>query len=589
MADDDTIIQNLIQNLADVFDLKKEDQGSEFRVTVLRHAAQALGALDDEEELEDNKGIPKEDKKRRNADDVDINEGEKKQKSANDEEMGGDVPSPEGDDGAQGYDEPGLATVEEACVKFRDIKIRDPVDAMRWMIQPLDDAQFFDECFEVKPFFISRPECRDMYQGLFGKEDIERLLDRDGGLLYSIDVDVTRFADDTRENYNYNGESAPRGERVDGMQDGSSDREYEVADPKVVWQRYKNDGCSVRLLHPQRFVDSLWEVMFYLESYWNCCIGCNAYLTPAGTQGFAPHWDDIDAFVLQLEGKKKWKLYSSVDPSHVLPRYSSKDFDRSELGDVTFDQVLQPGDLLYLPRGVVHEAQSLPDEDSLHITISANQRRNIYEFIQSLLPLATEAASQLNIKMRRTLHPDFLTACGSLGDPESPGTAQLEEIKDCMQLVISSAPVEVVADRWQQEFMIERLPPPPSALNTEKASASGSAGHILDETSKVKVACSYAFAIIGDLESVPPNLLICHCLSNPRSGHAITSSPKLESTVPPQLELPVGCLETVQQLLADRDNPIALGAVQAPQSESGVTTLQVAQGLLDAGLLVPVE
>ena len=35
-----------------------------------------------------------------------------------------------------------------------------------------------------------------------------------------------------------------------------------------------------------------------------------SYLTPAGTQGFAPHSDDIEAFVLQLEGKKHWKLYS---------------------------------------------------------------------------------------------------------------------------------------------------------------------------------------------------------------------------------------------------------------------------------------
>lgn len=34
-----------------------------------------------------------------------------------------------------------------------------------------------------------------------------------------------------------------------------------------------------------------------------------SYLTPAGSQGFAPHYDDIEAFVMQLEGKKKWKLY----------------------------------------------------------------------------------------------------------------------------------------------------------------------------------------------------------------------------------------------------------------------------------------
>ena len=35
-----------------------------------------------------------------------------------------------------------------------------------------------------------------------------------------------------------------------------------------------------------------------------------SYLTPPGSQGFAPHYDDIEAFVIQLEGKKHWRLYN---------------------------------------------------------------------------------------------------------------------------------------------------------------------------------------------------------------------------------------------------------------------------------------
>ena len=38
-------------------------------------------------------------------------------------------------------------------------------------------------------------------------------------------------------------------------------------------------------------------------------------LTPPGTQGFAPHWDDIEAFVIQLEGKKHWRVY---EPRFVI-------------------------------------------------------------------------------------------------------------------------------------------------------------------------------------------------------------------------------------------------------------------------------
>jgi len=48
--------------------------------------------------------------------------------------------------------------------------------------------------------------------------------------------------------------------------------------------------------------------------------GCNCYLTPADSQGFSPHFDDIDAFILQLEGKKRWRVYAPRSQEEMLPR-----------------------------------------------------------------------------------------------------------------------------------------------------------------------------------------------------------------------------------------------------------------------------
>jgi lysine-specific demethylase/histidyl-hydroxylase NO66 len=73
----------------------------------------------------------------------------------------------------------------------------------------------------------------------------------------------------------------------------------------------------------------------------------------AGTQGFAPHWDDIEAFVLQLEGKKRWQVYAPRSEEETLPRYSSRDLSTEELGEPVLDVTLEPGDLLYFPRGWV--------------------------------------------------------------------------------------------------------------------------------------------------------------------------------------------------------------------------------------------
>lgn len=46
----------------------------------------------------------------------------------------------------------------------------------------------------------------------------------------------------------------------------------------------------------------------------------------------------------------------------------------SDIGNQIFDAVLAPGDLLYFPRGFIHQAQAVPDSHSLHITISTYQK-----------------------------------------------------------------------------------------------------------------------------------------------------------------------------------------------------------------------
>jgi lysine-specific demethylase/histidyl-hydroxylase NO66 len=92
--------------------------------------------------------------------------------------------------------------------------------------------------------------------------------------------------------------------------------------------------------------------LYHLKETFGTFVGANLYLTPPDAQGFAPHWDDIEAFVLQIEGKKRWKLYRPRNPNEVLPRYSSKDLGKEEdtLEKPFIDVIMQPGDLLYFPR-----------------------------------------------------------------------------------------------------------------------------------------------------------------------------------------------------------------------------------------------
>lgn len=95
----------------------------------------------------------------------------------------------------------------------------------------------------------------------------------------------------------------------------------------------------------------------------------NAYYTPRSAQGLPVHHDTHDVFVLQVSGEKRWLVY---DPALELPlknqKYSSK---MGGPGEPVHDLVLRPGDMLYLPRGWLHEALT-SERDSLHLTVGIN-------------------------------------------------------------------------------------------------------------------------------------------------------------------------------------------------------------------------
>ena len=75
-------------------------------------------------------------------------------------------------------------------------------------------------------------------------------------------------------------------------------------------------------------------------------VGANVYLTPPGTQGFAPHYDDVDVFLLQLEGKKEWRVYEPPKENDRLARFSSGNFSQNEIGKPCLEMTLKAGDML---------------------------------------------------------------------------------------------------------------------------------------------------------------------------------------------------------------------------------------------------
>jgi len=214
-----------------------------------------------------------------------------------------------------------------------------------------------------------------------------------------------------------------------------------VANPEDVWSNVDSSSsrCSLRLLCPHKHNNAVHSMLSLLESEFGCMVRSNAYLTPLDSQGFASHYDDVDVFLLQLEGYKRWRVYAPFRKREVLPRESSRDYANKEVdenGEQLMDKVLRPGDVLYLPRGWIHQAKtverpsSMPglpgvkkaDGHSMHLTVSAMQNWCWADLLEALLPAALEGvAGNEDPSLREGLPCNFLGYMGAMHALEDGG------------------------------------------------------------------------------------------------------------------------------------------------------------------------
>ena len=274
--------------------------------------------------------------------------------------------------------------------------------------------EFYDKYWEQQPLYISASgDEASRLDGILSEDAIRELLETHP-TYYGRDLNITRYEEGT--------DGVKRRVTLDPQPDDSDDEDVVLVDAKDVWENYKS-GCSLRLLCPHKHNDVVHALLSTLEWEWGCMVGANVYLTPPrASQGFAPHYDDIEAFCLQLEGYKHWKVYAPLNRAQVLARQSSLDYVEEDLKgavEPVLDVVLGPGDLLYMPRGWIHQACTTDSkEHSLHLTVSAMQHWAWADFLELLMPEALEAAaaSATSTSLREGLPLRFLDYMGAVYD-----------------------------------------------------------------------------------------------------------------------------------------------------------------------------
>eukprot|EP01065_Artemidia_motanka_P034997 TRINITY_DN42964_c0_g1_i1.p1 TRINITY_DN42964_c0_g1~~TRINITY_DN42964_c0_g1_i1.p1 ORF type:complete len:523 (+),score=132.28 TRINITY_DN42964_c0_g1_i1:88-1569(+) len=124
--------------------------------------------------------------------------------------------------------------------------------------------------------------------------------------------------------------------------------------------------------------------------------GVSVYLSgPNTTAGVPPHHDVMDVIALQVSGKKTWRLWKDAAP--MLPRQDmivSPDRISAPVSEAT-EVVLQEGDALYVPRGLVHQAVTNDDPTpSVHLSIGVESEGRTWEgFMHFVLDAAAAAQS----------------------------------------------------------------------------------------------------------------------------------------------------------------------------------------------------
>jgi ribosomal protein L16 Arg81 hydroxylase len=161
------------------------------------------------------------------------------------------------------------------------------------------------------------------------------------------------------------------------------------------------DGYTIVINEIQRFWDPLKMLVENIRQQISHNAVANLYLTPENEKALSPHYDSHDVFALQISGEKHWVLYDDTYFKTPLLHSFQPVFQREDLTGAR-EITMRAGDILYMPRGVPHEAYTT-DKSSMHITIGIHSTQWIDLITKSLLNL-----SQKHIELRQALPLGFL-------------------------------------------------------------------------------------------------------------------------------------------------------------------------------------
>jgi hypothetical protein len=162
--------------------------------------------------------------------------------------------------------------------------------SLAWLLQPLSVETFVDDIWAQDHYHVKRGR-PGYFDGLLpGPSAVDELLE-----LFRREPAAVRL--------------------VKGRDKKGSDN-YLLADGSLDVGRIRNDfadGYTIVLDGVEKYVRAVAKVARSIEVELNFPIQVNTYITPPDRTGLAPHYDDHDVLILQVQGSKIWHLYLGAD------------------------------------------------------------------------------------------------------------------------------------------------------------------------------------------------------------------------------------------------------------------------------------
>lgn len=298
------------------------------------------------------------------------------------------------------------------------------INSLDKLISPLSIEEFFNSYWEKECLVLQRDN-HSFFDNLLNEADINEFLSRKD--IYYPFIRVVK-----------NGQVLPKSEYLkQPIETG-----FDIVDVDKVFGIY-NSGGTIIIQKGQLSISKLSEFCNEVENETNFSLNANLYVTQKNTQGFEPHYDTHDIFILQIAGKKSWRLYDSFFNLPLSSQSISKaDSDRYLTTTPDSEIELLPGDLIYIPRGFVHDTFTT-DSTSIHITLGVFPHTRI-----DLLKKMFEA-TEMKEEFRKFLPTKFSSS--------EERNYFIENFKTIFKKFIDDFSLEEMLQTFEDNFLAERF------------------------------------------------------------------------------------------------------------------------------------